>query len=125
MNEVILKQAFPNAVVNKSTSASTLMNFLELPADVKGWLLQKFTDDAGQLDAYNLSEYVKEMRLAANEWNIKLLEARHTAKGQITLLTKIVIEFDYAKDQICFSLPEYGFLAMPRKVVAMVRITQR
>lgn len=109
MNEVILKQAFPNAVVNKSTSASTLMNFLELSADVKGWLLQKFTDDAGQLDAYNLSEYVKEMRLAANEWNIKLLEARHTAKGQIKLLTKIVIEFDYAKDQICFSLPEYGF----------------
>lgn len=109
MNEVTLKVAFPNAVVNKSTSASTLMNFLELPADVKGWLLQKFTSEDGRLDAYNLSEYVKEMRLAANEWNIKLLEARHTAKGQIKLLTKIIIEFDYAKDQICFSLPEYGF----------------
>lgn len=109
MNDQILKQAFPNAVVNKSTSANTLMNFLELPADVKGWLLQKFTSEDGQLDAYNLSEYVKEMRLAANEWNIKLLEARHTAKGQIKLLTKIIIEFDYAKDQICFSLPEYGF----------------
>ena len=109
MDKVTLKQAFLNAVVNKTTSASTLMNFLDLPADVKGWLLQKFTDENGQLDAYNLSEYVKEMRLAANEWNIKLLEARHTAKGQITLLTKIIIEFDYAKDQICFSLPEYGF----------------
>ena len=59
MNEVTLKVAFPNAVVNKSTSASTLMNFLELPADVKGWLLQKFTSEDGRLDAYNLSEYVK------------------------------------------------------------------
>lgn len=109
MNTELLKQAFPNATVNKTTSATTLMNFLELPADVKGWLLQKFTDFSGELDAYGLSEYVKEMRLAANEWNIKLLEARHTAKGQITLLTKIIIEFDYANDEICFSLPEYSF----------------
>lgn len=109
MNVELLKTAFPNAVINKSTTATTLMNFLELPADVKSWLLQKFTDEDGHLLAYELSEYVKQMRLAANEWNVKLLEARHTAKGQITLLTKVVIEFDYAKDLICFSLPEYGF----------------
>ena len=40
---------------------------------------------------------------------MKLLEAAHSAKGEISLLTKVVIEFDYANDQICFSLPEYGF----------------
>ena len=85
------------------------MNFLELPADVKSWLLQKFTDKDGVLQAFDLSEYVKEMRLKPNDWNLKLLEARHTAGGQIKLLTKVNIEFDYANDELCFSLPEYGF----------------
>lgn len=104
-----VRSAFPNETISKSSTAATLMNFLDLPADVKQHLLQKFTDANGKLNAYELSEYVKTMRLKAADWNIKLLEARHTAKGQITLLTKVVIEFDYAKDQICFSLPEYGF----------------
>lgn len=104
-----VKKAFPNAVINKTSTANTLINFLELPSDVKSWLLQKFTDANGKLNAYGISEYVKTMRLKTEEWNIRLLEARHSAKGQIKLLTKVIIEFDYAKDLICFSLPEYGF----------------
>ena len=104
-----VKQAFPTATIYKTTTAKTLMDFLDLPADVKSWLLQKFTDEDGTLLAFNLSEYVKEMRLKPNDWNMKLLEARHTAGGQIKLLTKVKIEFDYANDELCFSLPEYGF----------------
>ena len=101
--------AFPEATINKTTTGNTLANFLDLPADVKSWLLQKFTDERGVLQAFELSEYVKEMRLKPNDWNLKLLEARHTAGGQIKLLTKVKIEFDYANDELCFSLPEYGF----------------
>lgn len=104
-----LKSAFSNAIVNKTSTATTLMNFLDMPAETKAWMLSKFTDKDGKLDAYGLSCYIKEMRLKPNEWNIKLLEAHHTAKGQIKLLTKVKIEFDYAKDLICFSLPEYSF----------------
>lgn len=104
-----VKKAFPKSVVNKTSTANTLINFLELPSDVKSWLLQKFTNSNGKLKAFGISEYVKLMRLRTDEWNIKLLEARHSAKGQIILLTKVKIEFDYAKDLICFSLPEYGF----------------
>ena len=109
MNSEKIKKAFPTATIHKTTTAQTLMNFLELPADVKSWLLQKFTDEEGNLKPYDLSEYVKEMRLKPNDWNLKLLEARHTASGQIKLLTKVKIEFDYANDALCFSLPEYGF----------------
>lgn len=110
MNVENMSVAFSSALVSKTTSAATLMNALQLPADAKNWLLSRFTSkETGNLDAYRLSEYVKEMRLKPNEWNIKLLEARHTAKGQIRCLTKVVIEFDYVNDTICFSLPEYGF----------------
>lgn len=101
--------AFPEATINKTTTGNTLANFLDLPADVKSWLLQKFTDERGVLQAFELSEYVKNYRLKPNEWNIRLLEAAHTAKGEIKLLTKVIVEFDYANDLICFSLPEYGF----------------
>lgn len=101
--------AFPTCTVNKTSTAATLMSFLDLDSDLKSWLLQKFTDKDGKLNAYMLSEYVKEYRLPANEWNIRLLEARHSEKGYIKLLTKVVVEFDYANDMICYSLPEYSF----------------
>lgn len=109
MNTEKLKQTFPTSTVNKSTSATTLMNFLELPADAKSWLLYKFTKKDGSLDAFGLSEYVKDMRLKPNDWNLKLLEARHSKDEQITLLTRVKIEFDYENDSVCYSLPEYGF----------------
>lgn len=102
-------KAFPSAVVNKTSTSTTLMNFLELPTDPKSWLLQKFSQFDGKLDAFGLSEYVKKYRLQPNDWNMALLEARHSEKGSIKLLTKVVIEFDYANDMICYSLPEYNF----------------
>lgn len=104
-----VRAAFPLVTINKTSTAATLMNFLDVNSEAKSWLLQKFTDAKGKLDAYALSEYIKDYRLKPNDWNIKLLEARHTKKGQIKVLTKVMIEFDYVKDLILFSLPEYGF----------------
>lgn len=104
-----IKEIYGGAATYKSTSTNTLLNFLELPMESKNWLITKFSDENGSIDAFALSEYIKKMRLKTNDWNIKLLEARHSPKGQIKLLTKIVIEFDYAEDLICFRLPEYGF----------------
>ncbi len=104
-----VREAFPNETIFKSASTNNLMNFLDLPNDVKVHLAQKFTDRNGKLNAYELSQYVKQMRLKPDEWNIKLLEARHTKKGVIKLLTKVKIQFDYVDDLICFQLPEYGF----------------
>ena len=104
-----VKKAFPGAVIRKSKDSSVLLKALELPAQVASWILMKFSQEDGKIDAFGISEYVKNMRLRADEWNIRLLEARHSKKGTITLLTKVKIEFDYANDLICFSLPEYGF----------------
>lgn len=106
---VKVREAFPTAVVNKNKNNAALLNFLELGQEVRGWLLSKFSDKNGKIDAFGISEYVKRYRLRSDEWNIRLLEARHSEGGMITLLTKVKIEFDYANDIICFSLPEYGF----------------
>ena len=104
-----IKEAFPQSSLIKSKSSTALLSFLELPNEVKDWLLMKFTKDNGRIDAYGLSSYVEDMRMAREDFNIRLLEARHSKRGTITLLTKIKIEFDYAKDLIVFELPEYDF----------------
>ena len=104
-----IKKNFPNAALFKSKSSAALLSFLELPTEVKDWLLKKFSDDNGNIDAYSLSDYIENMRLKPEDFNIKMLEARHSKKGVIKLLTQIKIEFDYAKDLILFELPEYGF----------------
>ena len=104
-----VKTSFPFAAVCKNKNSAALLTFLELPAEVKGWLLSKFSNEDGEVDAFGISEYVKEYRLKPDEWNIRLLEARHSKKGVVKLLTKVKIEFDYVNDFICFSLPEYNF----------------
>lgn len=117
LNSKIIKN-FPFAVVNKSASTTTLLNFLELPSDCKNWLCQKFTDKkTGRLNAYLLSEYVKKMRLKPEEFNMKMLEARHSSNGQIKFLSKVRIEFDYDKDIIKFFLDEYQ---LPKKTSTSV-----
>ena len=103
-----IKKNFPNAALFKSKSSAALLSFLELPTEVKDWLLKKFSDDNGNIDAYSLSDYIENMRLKPEDFNIKMLEARHSKKGVIKLLTSIKIEFDYAKDLILFELPEYN-----------------
>lgn len=109
---------FPFAVINKSASTTTLLNFLELPSECKSWLCQKFTNkQTGKLDAFSLSEYVKEMRLKPEEFNMKMLEARHSARGRIKFLSKVRIEFDYEKDSIKFFLDEYQ---LPKKTATVV-----
>lgn len=110
-----IRAAFPMAAVNKNKNSAALLTFLELPAEVKSWILMKFSDDEGRINAFGISEYVKNFRLKSDEWNVRLLEARHSKKGTITLLTKVKIEFDYANDIICFNLPEYGFPKKPKE----------
>lgn len=110
-----IKTNFPFAAVYKNKNSAALLNFLELPSEVKNWILMKFSSEDGKIDAFGISEYVKKYRLRSDEWNIRLLEARHSKKGTITLLTKVKIQFDYANDLICFSLPEYGFPKKPKE----------
>lgn len=104
-----IKEAFPQSSMMKSKSNSAILSFLELPIETKDWLSIKFEKPNGRIDAYKLSSYVENMRMAREDFNIRLLEARHSKRGTITLLTKIKIEFDYAKDLILFELPEYDF----------------
>lgn len=106
-----IREAFSFAALNKSKNSAALLSFLDLPQEVKDWMLMKFSDENGKINAYELSSYLETMRLAPEDFNIRMLEARHSKKGTIVLLTKIKIEFDYAKDLILFELPEYGFPA--------------
>ena len=48
-----IKKNFPNAALFKSKSSAALLSFLELPTEVKDWLLKKFSDDNGNIDAYS------------------------------------------------------------------------
>lgn len=107
--ETKIMENFASATACKNKNSATLASFLDLPSEVKQWVLKKFTNSKGIVDAFSMSEYVKEMRMKPDEFNIRLLEARHSKKGTFSLLTKVKIEFDYANDQICFSLPEYNF----------------
>lgn len=54
-----IKEIYGGAATYKSTSTNTLLNFLELPMESKNWLITKFSDENGSIDAFALSEYIK------------------------------------------------------------------
>ncbi len=107
-----LREVFGNNVEYKSNAANELVNFLSVPIEIKKTLIKKFTKDNGVIDSFELSNYIKQYVIQPQDFNLKLLEARHSDSGSIELLTKLVVSFDYTTDSITCELPDFGF---PRK----------
>ena len=73
--------AFPTCTVNKTSTAATLMSFLDLDSDLKSWLLQKFTDKDGKLNAYMLSVFTEDGYLVCEKYeNLSLKQKRSLVK---------------------------------------------
>ena len=52
MNKV--KKYFPFAAINKNKDTATLLNALDLPAEVRSWILMKFSHEDGKIDAFGI-----------------------------------------------------------------------
>lgn len=109
--DVKLKKYFEEMLVYKSPLNSKFFSALSLPSFMRDWLVMRFSDENGEINKEEVSEYVKNVIPNKERWNAYLVELLHYNQS-VRFLTKIKIEFDTATRSALFSLPEFG---VPKK----------
>lgn len=102
-----LRECFDEMVVYKDLKKSNFFSSLGLPSFLRDWLLKRFSDDEGNLDIDELTEFVRTYLPSKDEWisikNRIIVEHEH-----VKLLTKVSVDISIKNEEISFSLPDFG-----------------
>lgn len=102
-----IKSVFGNIAVYKDLRRTNFFTALSLPAFMRDWLLQKFSDDEGNYNISEISEFVKEFIPGRDEW--PELKNRIVIDGErVKFLAKISADIDIKTQEITFSIPAFG-----------------
>ncbi len=109
--EIRLKEYFGDMLVYKSPMNSKFFSALSLPAFMRDWLVMRFSDESGEINKDEVSEYIRNVIPNKERWNDYLVDLLHNNQP-VRFLTKIKIDFDTASRSALFTLPEFG---VPKK----------
>ena len=102
-----LRECFDEMVVYKDLKKSNFFSALGLPSFLRDWLLKRFSDDEGNLDLDELTDFVHTYLPGKDEWvsikNRIIVEHEH-----VKLLTRIAVDISIKDEKISFSLPDFG-----------------
>ncbi|MCR5833601.1 MAG: BREX system Lon protease-like protein BrxL [Selenomonadaceae bacterium] len=106
--EIKLKKYFGDMLVYKSSGNTKFFSALSLPSFMRDWLVMRFSDEDGNIDTEEISDYVRSVIPKEEQWNKymmnMLLHGEHSR-----FLTKVKIEFDTRNRRALFSLPDFSF----------------
>lgn len=105
--EAKLKDYFGDMLVCKSPANAKFFANLSIPSFMRDWLLMRFSDEAGNIDKNEVSNYVKKTIPKKEQWNNYLVDLLHNNQI-IKFLAKVKIDFDTKTRTALFSLPEFG-----------------
>lgn len=105
-----LRERFNEMTVFKDLRRNSAFSALNLPSFTRDWLLQRFSDAEGRVDAERLREFARAHIPRTEEWT--------AVKGRIVkdyervkILAKIAADVDVRTGEASFSLPDYGLSA--------------
>ena len=101
-----LKKYYGDMLVYKSPSNSKFFSSLSLPSYMRDWLVMRFSDENGQIDKREVSDYVKRVIPKKEQWNNYLVDLLHNDQTA-RFLAKIKIDFDAKNRTALFSLPDF------------------
>ena len=101
-----LKKYYGDMLVYKSPSNSKFFSSLSLPSYMRDWLVMRFSDENGQIDKREISDYVKRVIPKKEQWNNYLVDLLHNDQTA-RFLAKIKIDFDVKNRTALFSLPDF------------------
>lgn len=102
-----LRECFSEMVVFKDLKNNNFFSSLSLPSFLRDWLLKKFSDENGQVDAQEVAEFVHAYLPRKEEW-ISIKNRIVYENERVQILTKIAIDIDIKTGEISFSLPDFG-----------------
>lgn len=102
-----LRECFDEMVVYKDLKKTNFVSTLSLPSFLRDWLLKKFADDEGNVDVEEIKEFVQEYIPNKDDW--QRIKDRIVNKYEtVKFLTKITVDINISKQEISFSLPDFG-----------------
>lgn len=101
------RACFGDMSVRKSAENTKFFADQSLPSFIRDWLMMRFSDRNGVIDARKISEYVKKTVPKQEQWNNMLVDMLHYNRAA-RFLAKVKIDFDMKKKQALFSLPDFG-----------------
>ncbi len=102
-----LRDCFEGMVVYKNLRSSNFFSDLGLPSFLRDWLLTKFSDDDGNVDIDELTDFVHTYMPDKKEW-ISIKDRIITDNEHVQILTKIIVDISIKTGEITFSLPDFG-----------------
>ena len=106
-----LKEHFGDMLVYKNPDYGKFFSALSLPSFMRDWLLMRFSDNNGQINKEEVTEYVKKTIPQKTQWPQIQYRMIHNYET-VRFLAKIKIEFDTSTRTAFFSLPDFG---VPKK----------
>lgn len=102
-----LRDCFDEMVVYKDLKKSNFFSSLSLPSFLRDWLLKQFSDDEGNFDIDEITEFIHTYLPQKNEW-ISIKNRIIVENERVKILTKITVDINIKNQEITFALPDFG-----------------
>lgn len=105
MNEK-LRYYFSDMIVYKDLKKSNTFATLPLPAFMRDWLLQRFSDADGELDVERVKDFVSRRLPHRDEWN-RIKDKLVNQGEHVEILAKARVNINVSTSETTFELPDY------------------
>ena len=105
-----LRECFSEMVVFKDLKTNNFFSSLSLPSFLRDWLLKKFSDEDGHVDAQEVAEFVHTYLPRKEDW-ISIKNRVVYENERVQILTKVAVDIDIKSGEISFALPDFGLTA--------------
>ena len=102
-----IRSVFGDIAVYKDLRRTNFFTALSLPAFMRDWIIQKFSDSEGNYSIEEISAFVKEFVPSRDEW--VSIKNRIILEGEtVKFLAKISADINIKTQDITFSIPAFG-----------------
>ena len=102
-----IKTVFEDMAVYKDLRKTNFFASLSLPAFMRDWMIQKFSDESGNYDIGEIREFTQKFIPGHDEWIS--IKNRIILEGEtVKFLAKISADIDIKTQEITFTIPAFG-----------------
>ncbi len=102
-----LRDYFDEMVVYKDLKNNNYFSSLGLPAFLRDYLLKTFSDDYGNFNIEEVSEFVKKFIPKKEDW-MSIKNRIVYENENVQILTKITVDINIKTGEISFAIPDFG-----------------
>jgi len=111
-----LKKYFADMLVYKSPEQSKFFATLSLPCFLRDWLVKKFSNENGEINLEEVSNYIKKYIPRKEQW--EQIKYAMSQKGEeVKFLAKVRVEVDITDRETIFYLPDFGYPKKKKETV--------